>query len=52
MKKETILIRVKINQTKLPNKIHFETQLKTKAFVFKDKTKYNRKKKHKNKVVD
>jgi len=35
MKKE--VIKVKVNQTQLPNKMHFETQLKTRAQVFKAK---------------
>ena len=33
MKKETI--KVKVDQTKLPNKMHFEVQRKTKASVYK-----------------
>lgn len=33
----------------IPNKDHLDTQLKFKSNVFKDKTKYNRKEKHKNK---
>ena len=35
MKKE--VIKVKVDQTKLPNPMHFETQLKTRAHVFKPK---------------
>ena len=31
------------------NEMHFQAQLHNKAQVFKDKTKYTRKKKHKNK---
>ena len=33
----------------ISNKDHLETQLKFKSNVFKDKTKYDRKEKHKNK---
>jgi len=33
----------------IPNKDHLDTQLKFRSNVFKDKTKYNRKEKHKNK---
>ena len=47
MKKE--VIHIKINQTKLRNELHFDVQRKTKAHIFKDKTKYTRKRKHKNK---
>ncbi len=35
MKKE--VIKVKVNQTKLPNKLHFEVQKNTKAAVYKPK---------------
>lgn len=35
MEKESI--KVKVDQTKLPNKMHFETQLNTRAHVFKPK---------------
>jgi len=47
MKKE--VIHIKVDQTKLRNELHFDVQRKTKAYIFKDKTKYNRKRKHKNK---
>lgn len=47
MKKETI--KIKVDQTKLPNKMHFDVQRKTHANVFRDRTKYSRKRKHKNK---
>ncbi len=46
MRKETI--KVKVDQTKLPNKMHFDVQRKTRANVFRDRTKYTRKRKHKN----
>ena len=49
MKKE--VIHIKINQTKLRNELHFDVQRKTKAHIFKDKTKYTRKRKHKNKYL-
>ena len=34
------------------NEMHFQVQLSNKAQVFKDRTKYTRKKKHKNKYED
>lgn len=36
----------------VPNKMHFEVQRKTRANVFRDKTKYTRKQKYKNKKFD
>lgn len=30
-------IKVKVDQTKLPNKLHFETQLKTRSHVYRPK---------------
>jgi hypothetical protein len=35
MKKETI--KISVDQTKLPNKLHFEIQKKSKAAIFKPK---------------
>ena len=35
MKKQTI--RVKVDQTKLPNKLHFDVQKTTRAHIFKPK---------------
>lgn len=46
MKKETI--KIKVDQTKLPNKMHFEVQRTTHANVFRNRKKYTRKRKHKN----
>ena len=46
MRKE--VIKVKVDQTKLPNKMHFDVQRKTRTNVFRDRTKYSRKRKHKN----
>ena len=40
-------IKIKVDVTKLPNKMHFEIQKSTHAHVFRDRTKYNRKRKHK-----
>ena len=34
-------------EVEIPNKDHFEVQLRTKAHVFRDRTKYTRKRKHK-----
>ena len=42
-----IRIKVKVNQTELPNKMHFEVQKNTRAVVFRDRTKYCRRRKHK-----
>lgn len=50
MKKE--VIHVKVDQTKLRNELHFDVQRNTHANIFKDKTKYNRKSKHKIKYTD
>ena len=47
MKKE--VIHIKVDQTKLRNELHFDVQRNTRANVFRDRTKYSRKKKHKNK---
>ena len=46
MKKE--IIKIKVNQTELPNKMHFEIQRRTRAQVYRDRTKYTRKRKYKN----
>ena len=35
--KKKVLIKVKVDQTKLPNKLHFEVQKRTRAAVFKPK---------------
>ncbi len=35
MKKETI--KIKVDQTKLPNKLHFEVQKTTRATIYKPK---------------
>ena len=40
-------IKIKVDQTKLPNKMHFEVQKNTRMNVFRDRTKYTRKVKHK-----
>lgn len=37
MKKKKIVIKVKIDQAKLPNKMHFEVQRNSRAVVFKPK---------------
>lgn len=47
---EKVIIKVKVDQTKLPNKMHFEIQKNTRAHVFKAKKgkgSYTRKQKHK-----
>ena len=47
MKKETL--HIKVDQTKLRNEMHFDVQRNTRANVFRDRTKYTRKRKHKGK---
>ena len=47
--KKIEVIKIKVDQTHLPNKMHFEVQKNTHANVFRDRTKYTRKRKHKNK---
>lgn len=49
MKKETI--HIKVDQTKLRNELHFEIQKNNRSNVFRDRTKYTRKKKHKGEYV-
>ena len=39
-------------EIEVPNRDHFETQLKTRAHVFRDRKLYNRKVKHKKVEVD
>lgn len=46
VKKEKMKIKVK-DYSKIPNKMHFEIQKSTRASIYKDKTKYSRKLKHK-----
>ena len=48
-KKKIKPIKVKLDVTKLRNELHFDVQRNTRANVFRDRTKYSRKKKHKNK---
>lgn len=43
------VITVKVDQVKLPNKLHFDVQRNTRMNVFRDRTKYSRKRKHKGK---
>ena len=40
-------MKIKVDITKLPNKMHFEIQKSTRANVFRNRKKYNRKIKHK-----
>ncbi len=52
MKKKIKLVNKINNKTiekeiNIPNKLHFEIQKNNRSVVFKDKTKYTRKKKHK-----
>ncbi len=47
-----IVLHINPNELTVRNELHFEVQKNTKAQVYKDKTKYTRKKKHKNKYED
>ena len=42
------VIKIKVNQTSLPNKLHFEIQKNTRAIVYRNRKKYTRKTKYKN----
>lgn len=42
-------IKIKVDVTKLRNEMHFDVQRRTRANVFRDRTKYSRKRKHKGK---
>lgn len=46
--KKKITITIKPEDVKVRNELHFNVQKTTRANIFKDKTKYTRKKKHKN----
>lgn len=39
-------------EKEIPSKDHLQSQIKYKHIVFRDKTKYTRKKKHKNRQID
>ena len=45
-------IKIKTDVTKLPNKMHFDVQRKTHMNIFRNRKKYTRKIKHKQKVED
>jgi hypothetical protein len=45
-------IKIKTDVTKLPNKMHFDVQRKTRMNIFRNRKKYTRKIKHKQKVED
>lgn len=45
-------IKIKTDITKLPNKMHFDVQRKTRMNIFRNRKKYTRKIKHKQKVED
>lgn len=49
MKQKKEILHIKVDQTKLPNELHFEVQKKTRMNIFRDRTKYTRKRKHKGK---
>lgn len=41
-------IHIKVNVSKVPNELHFAVQRKYRMNIFRDRTKYTRKRKHKN----
>lgn len=41
------VIHIKVNPTKVRNELHFEVQRKNRMNIFRDRTKYTRKVKHK-----
>ena len=45
-------MKIKVDQTKLRNEMHFDVQKNTRMHIFRDRTKYTRKKKHKNKIEE
>lgn len=45
---KTIKINIKPEDIKVRNELHFDVQKTTRANIFRDKTKYTRKVKHKN----
>ena len=47
MKKKKIVIHIDPEDIVVRNELHFEVQRKTRANVFRDRTKYTRKRKHK-----
>lgn len=50
MSKQHRPIKVKVDITKLRNEMHFDVQRATRAHVFRDRTKYTRKRKHRGKI--
>ena len=45
-------MKIKVDPTKLPNKLHFEVQRTTRLQVFRASTTYTRKQTHKNKFAE
>ena len=43
---KTEILKIRVDVTRLRNEMHFEVQRTTRAHVFRDKTKYTRKEKH------
>lgn len=41
-------LKIKAKQLKAPNQMHLDVQRKTRMNIFRDRTKYSRKRKHKN----
>ena len=46
---EKIVLKTKVDYSKMRNEMHFEVQRSTRMNVFRDRTKYSRKAKHKGK---
>lgn len=47
--KKKLRITIKPEDIKVRNELHFNVQRNTRANIFRDRTKYSRKRKHKNK---
>ena len=46
---EKIVLKTRVDYSKMRNEMHFEVQRTTRMNVFRDRTKYSRKAKHKGK---
>lgn len=50
--KKKVVIKVKVNQTKLPNKLHFEVQKTTRAAIYRPKKGKGSYRRHKKVAID
>lgn len=48
MKARKLKLTVSVDPSSVHNELHFEVQRKTRMNIFRDRTKYSRKRKHKN----